>query len=198
MYALYIQGIVTLLYTVFSFFNRSPPYLGRPRNTLSGLCNTLKGSVQLILEFSRQLSMAFLISILIFFSSAHGSLHLQLLAGLAAVSLAISNLILEIIFWEWYQPPMPSCLFIPLSFMAFFAPETIFINVHNAPVADSVPFYELCYDFEAVNRVTSMLHGIVAASQPLAVLCFYFGAAFGGNSGATFGGSYSQAAHLSS
>ncbi|KAH7115362.1 hypothetical protein B0J13DRAFT_572417 [Dactylonectria estremocensis] len=113
--------------------------------------------------------MAFLISVLIVLSTAHGSLHLQLVASFAAVSFAISNLILEIIFWEWYQPPMPRYLVIPLPFIAFFIPATIFANVYTAPVDDSVPFYELCYDFGAANRVTSTLHEIVVASQPLAV-----------------------------
>ncbi|KAH7146971.1 hypothetical protein B0J13DRAFT_552984, partial [Dactylonectria estremocensis] len=113
--------------------------------------------------------MAFLISVLIVLSSAHVSLHLHLVAGFATVSFAISNLILEIIFWEWYQPPMPHYLIFPLPFMAFFIPVTIFANIHTTPVDDSVLFYKLCYDFGAVHRAISTLHEIVVPSQLLAV-----------------------------
>ena len=116
--------------------------------------------------------MAFLVSVLILLSDPHTSTYSSSVVGFAAMSLASSTFIFEIIYYEWFRPRTLRYLAIPLSFIAFWVPALIYAHMRNQTNDAPSPFYELCFDAETTENVLTQFHYFISITQPVAIAMF--------------------------
>lgn len=171
----YIQAAVTAVYALIFILSPTSPSIALPMTVAQYAQSSLKGTVPLILEFSRQLSLAMVISAIIVQSDAYDNngIHTQKVVGHLAMTFSITVLIFEVIFSVWFQPKGKQHLFIPCAFSGLFLCLVVRSTTQEPTQADSNnPFFRFCFDFERGYVLDSQLHDIIIPAQVVASVMF--------------------------
>ena len=173
MIAAYVQTAVTAIYASLFILSPEPPSFPRSMTVFHRMQNSFKTSIRVVLEFSRQLCLALVISAAVITSDTRKDVHTVRAVTYAATTFSMTVLILEMIFWEWYRPKTRRHFFIPGSFFIALVYLIGRSNSYQQSQLDaSGPFYKFCYDFGKLNMVASQLHAFAIPTQGLASVTF--------------------------